>query len=279
MSERCALDLPLRAVQEWFVSVATHPESVHAGLDARARVVTPLDLERVVRPGPEETAQDRLEIYRHSYFSRLVECLADDYPALEHALGSEGFEQLCRAYIIAHPSREPNLNGFGRHLPGFAESRLPELGRFAGDLARLEWALVEVLHAPAPQAFSAAVLQSIPVDRLDAVRLVPSAALRVLSFEYPVNAFLQTFLDGQDPHVPSPKPASVAVVRKGYKIWRLELDPTAATLLRRLQSESLGRALDGIDASAERVQAWFHDWSLHGMFERVLLGDAEGPPR
>ena len=65
------------------------------------------------------TAAERLAIYRDGYRARLVECLADDYPAVRHLLGAEAFEAIAHAYVDKHPSRSPNLNAFGRLMPAF----------------------------------------------------------------------------------------------------------------------------------------------------------------
>src|SRR3954471_1857997 len=47
----------------------------------------------------------RLEVYRHGYYARLIECLEDDYPALESALGTDVFRALCQDFIEQHPPR------------------------------------------------------------------------------------------------------------------------------------------------------------------------------
>ena len=76
-------------------------------------------IEDLLTAGPRLSALERLDIYRRGYGARLVECLADDYPVLQHALGDGPFEDLCRAYIAAHPTRGPSLNFFGRHMACF----------------------------------------------------------------------------------------------------------------------------------------------------------------
>jgi hypothetical protein len=275
MMNQRAEELSLRAIQQWFLSVTTHPESAQLGVMDQAKVVPPTDLPRVVRGRAGASALDGLEIYHQSYFSRLEECLADDYPALKFAIGGSAFEDLCRAYTLAHPSRSPNLNGFGSRLPSFIEQDAAKWGRFVAELSRLEWAIVEVLHAPASQGFSAERLATIPAERLADVRFTPNPALRMLSFEYPINRFFQAFLDGEEPAVPESVPSSVVVIRSGYRIRRLDLRQSQATLLRRLiAGEPLGAALAGVTTDQEAIESWFREWTSHGVFDRTEVDEA-----
>ena len=129
----------------------------------------------------------------------------DDYPALQFALGAEAFEALCHEYIERHPSSAPSLNFFGRHMADFCLTEASEpfaLRHFAADLAKLEWALVEVLHARVAEALSPEALGAIAPERWGDARLPPSPAARVLRFDYPVNAFFQSFKADEEPLVP-----------------------------------------------------------------------------
>jgi hypothetical protein len=209
-----------------------------------------------------------------SYFSRLEECLADDYPAVKYALGDAGFEALCRGYVGAHPSRSANLNGFGAGFATFAGEQALENGAFIADLARLEWAVVEVLHAPTPDGFSPADLGKLPPARLQDVRFEPSPAARVLSVEFAVNGYLQAFRDAEAPGIPARRASTVVVARNGYQIHRFELERGQAAVLHRLLAgDPLGVALTGIDAAASTVQAWFRQWTERGVFAEVAVTD------
>jgi hypothetical protein len=160
-------------------------------------------------------------------------------------------------------------------LPAFAKERGRTSSPFVPDLARLEWALVEVLHAPAAQGFSPAELARIPEERLPEVRFQPSAAVRLLPLEYPVSAYLDAFRDGRRPDPVEHEASVVLVVRSGYRIRRRELKPCQATVLRRLlSSEPLGMAFSGVTADAEGVEAWFRDWSAWGVFSKVTVDPA-----
>ena len=75
---------------------------------------------------------------------------------LQFLLGEAAFEAVAHDYIDEHPSRSPSLNGFGRSMAPFLAERADAVGAagvgaFAADLARVEWAIVEAIHAaPSP---------------------------------------------------------------------------------------------------------------------------------
>jgi hypothetical protein len=211
-------------------------------------------------------------------------------------LGQEQFGALCRAYVDRHPSASPNLNGFGRHLPAFCrEARLEALPScadfdakrvFASELAALEWALVEAIHAPMAPPLDLAALQAIPVEAWARARFTTSEALRLFRFEYPVNAvFTANRLEGVVPEVPAPAPPARAVNPKGAQLWRMEITPAMLGVLGPLlEGQSLGEALEGIEAAvtdpellaqtSASLMVWFREWVDAGFFTRVTLDEA-----
>jgi hypothetical protein len=274
-----AVPAALVDIQNWMVSAITEPDpSAH--------------VEDVLTGGPRLSAEDRLEVYRSAYFARLIECLRDDYPVLAELLGEDGFEALCCAYVEAHPSENPNLNFFGRHMAAFCRhAEVPALEpvrAFAADLATLEWTMVVVLHAEASAPLNLSALQAIPLDAWATARLVPSHAVRLLRFDYPVNPYFQAARVATRPTEPPPPAKSATVVyRSALTLWRMDLTPAMTSVLSALlDGAPIGDALDrlGVDvtdqdalAEAERsVMAWFSEWVNGGMFSAVLLASA--PP-
>jgi hypothetical protein len=259
----------LRPLQEW---------TARAIMDERAAD----DVERVVLPSPRLSSGERLDIYRQAYRARLVECLADDYPVLQHALGKTSFESLCHAYIDRHPSRSPNLNFFGRHMAGFCREAGwsgNERADLSADLATLEWAMVEVLHAAPAARLSLDELASVAPAAWARARFTPSATVRVFEFGYPVGAYLQSVRIGEEPEVPGPGWSATAVFRDGATIWRMDLSRAMHTLLRSLfQGDSLGTAFDALattglvtDEQGPEVMRWFRDWVGHGIFGAISV--------
>lgn len=277
---------PLAQVQAWFTRVVTHPKSVEAGVD-EARELLGEDrsaaVERIVTAGPRLSATERLGIYQFAYHARLGECLADDYPVLKHALGETAFESLARRYIEAHPSNDPNLNGFGRHFASFAaeEAGCLEHADFAADLARLEWAIVEVLHAPASAPLSLSALQDLAPEQWAGIKLTPSSTLRFQELCFPVNRYFQSVKNGEATGIPSREWSATAIYREGHTIWRMDFTLAMAGVLNALLAgATLSDALDTLQhrpdaeqrepgAIEEDVMAWFRAWVSGGFFSGI----------
>ena len=262
----------LREQQAWLLDAITAPE--------------PRDPSGVVRERPQLSAAERLHVYRHAYRARLVEVLRDDYSVLAESIADEAFEALCHAYIEQHPSRSSNLNHYGRHMAAVcAASELPA-HPFLSELAALEWALVEVIHAEAG-ALDPEALQRVPPKAWAGVRLVPSEALRLLRFSYPVNTYYQSCRTRENgapvPPLPAAGASATAVYRRGPTLWRMDLTPAMARVLAALMAErTIAEALAqiGVDesdhaalAEAERsVMTWFQAWVSSGFFIQVRAG-------
>ena len=58
----------------------------------------------VVLPSKSLSSVERLDIYAHMYYARLLEILVDEYPTTRQILGPE-FSRACRRFLARHPSR------------------------------------------------------------------------------------------------------------------------------------------------------------------------------
>lgn len=269
-----AWEVTLRERQLWFAEAVTTPEA-EPGVSATEAQVA-------LTSGPRLTALERLDIYRRGYHSRLVECLADDYPVLKHALGAGSFKSLCRAYIAAFPSEAPSLNDYGRHVAAFCTGEAPEMPvpqAFAADLAALEWAIVEVIHARSTAPLTLERLAGVAPEAWPGARLVVNPALRVVRAKYPVEPYFRAVREGTEPPVPAPEASATAVYRVGPTVWRMGLTPAMADVLEALVagevlSSSLARAEPALahlneDDASQLVMRWFRDWVSSGLFQAV----------
>ena len=155
---------------------------------------------------------------------------------------------------------------------------------FAADLAALEWALVEVLHARVAEPALARSARRHSYRALALRAPPPSPAVRVLRSDYPVNAFFQAFKTGEEAVIPERGASMTAVYRTDMTLWRMALTPAMGALLEGLfGGETLGEALGTLEqglseseaGEAERsVMVWFREWVAAGFFARVEL-DAE----
>jgi len=258
----------LDVVQQWFQAVIIHPEGVPGGLgseEAQRRLpIGPGELATVIAPSRNLTAEERLGIYAHAYYARLLEVLADRFPVLAQALGEEVFAGYAFEYLQRYPSRSYTLDRLGEDFPRFlAETRpdrdavdlanvadladptaeTPEAAAwpdFLIDLARLEWAIARVFDGPGAEGqplLAPEALAALGPERFAAARLPPVPCLRLLAFRYPVNAYYtavrQAALAGDTAEVPLPDPAPelVALSRTDFVVRRYSLTPTRYALL------------------------------------------------
>lgn len=192
------------------------------------------------------SAETGLGIYRHAYRARLIECLADDFPALRAMLGTVAFDLLADAVITAHPPRDSTLNRYGRQLINHlrAHHEATSVGRVALDLARLEWALVEAIHAPLAPALASDALAGLPPSAWARLRLVAVPSLRVITSRWPIDLLYRQHLRGETPVAHDPDAECILVLRQPDGLHRLALVPERGRLVAALaRGLALGEAL------------------------------------
>jgi len=191
--------------------------------------------QEVVSRGPLD-AEDRVEIYARMYLHRLVDAVAEEIPLTARLLGHERMVDRVRAYLVAHPSRSPDIAQVGRSFGAWlreTEGTRPDLP----DLAILERARSEVRTALDAPVADAEALQSLPPERLAAARFVFIPGLRLLRLQHDVRALWDALDAEAPPPEPVPGPAAFAVWRQGFKVFHTRLSPAEA--------RALAVALDG----------------------------------
>jgi hypothetical protein len=288
-AEGAAAAPPLRALQSWLLDVVTHPVSVSDGVLVATENVPRLgahDADSLIEGG-RLPAAERLAVYRTGYFSRLIECLADDYPTLRDALGEDVFEALCKDFIDAHPPRSASLNHYGAPFAAYCATRSEPWHAVAADLARLEWALVGAIHANAERVLEPDDLARLTAADWERLRLRPSPALRVLALDYPVNRLYRARQDGRRAGLRLRRRRNLlAVCRRDTDLWRVPIEPVLEPLLSALcAGQPLSQAIALlVEAPARgepepsravqatllcRVRAALRDWVSAGFFSGV----------
>lgn len=216
-----------------------------------------------------------LGIYRAAYRIRLRECLADDFPVLAAWLGEARFRALAEAVIAAHPPADATLNRYGRRLVQWLRAHPAAYGCEAGALARLEWALVEAVHAPLAPPLDAVALAALPPAAWGRLRLRGVPSLRLIALRRDVDALVGRHWRGEAVGEPGPGPLTVAVLRRAGGCERHRFAPAEGRLLHRLaRGASLSDALAGCRLDAGGVQAAFARFIASG----CLAGCAWAPP-
>lgn len=210
-----AHEFGLDATQHWFFQRVTGPLMALApAADEDARRVVSGRL----------PSSERIAVYQRAYSSRLVECLRDDYPALAYAMGSQ-FEAACQEFIAKHAPPSPSLNFYGAGFAQFCVTRLGHPDAFWSELARLEWAIVECVHAEVTGSLDPGELGSLSERQWSQARLITNPASRILATTYPVHAYYRAFVEGENPARPELDSCTVVVSRQGAAsgVWASKL--------------------------------------------------------
>jgi hypothetical protein len=280
----------LAPIQCWLQTAIMHPAGIAAGLasaEARQHIdIGPEEAEKVVQRSRAMTALERLSIYHHAYYARLLECLREEFPVLLHALGEELFDAFAVGYLQAYPSRSYTLFQLAAHFPHYLAETRPapdnaesvDWSDFLIDLATLELTINEVFDGPGVERellLDAGQLRGLPPERLLDARLVPVPCLRLLVLRYPVHKYFTAVRRHEEPHLPEPAETFLAVTRRNYVVRHYELSRLAYELLHALvtgasMEEAMERTLESAGADVEQLShllhTWFHEWAAEGFF-------------
>jgi hypothetical protein len=178
------------------------------------------------------SASDRLGVYAGMYAARLLDVLREDYPRVLAVVGDEAFGDLARAYLARVPSRQPSV----RHVGGaFAEfvAATPSTPPFLADLARLEWARVEVFDAPDAAPLRLDDLRAVAPDDWPALRFRVVPACVVLTCAWPVHAIWAAAGDEEDdaPIETTRAATTLRVWREDFAVSHAAMTPREARAL------------------------------------------------
>jgi hypothetical protein len=164
----------------------------------RASLVAHDDTEmarHVIASGFEAT--ERLDVYRNTFTSALVNALRLSYPAVHKLVGAEFFEAAARAFIPVHPPASAYLDDYGRAFPDFLAAFEPASSlSYLPDVARLEWAVCRALHAQDAEALAPRCLAG--VSGAERARFVPHPSVTLLHARYPVDSIWRAVLASDD---------------------------------------------------------------------------------
>ncbi len=248
---------------------------------------------QIAKPNDRLTSFERLEIYNRMYWFRVLDSLYEDCPGLRAVLGDAKFIRLAEAYLVKYPSGSFTL----RNLPGRLAHFIRSTPRYTWphtalchDLARFEWARVEVFDTASRPLFTIDDLLDVPPARQGKLKLALQPYLQLLRLDYPVDDFILAvkqreaqLLRGEASNAPTqlrrlrekktvrPQRARthVAVHRLDSRIYFKRLEPAAYRILTALRAgATLEQALaTGIPRAkksrsdwAAKVQGWFRNW-------------------
>ena len=117
------------------------------------------------------TGAGRFGLYRGNLTVTWDKVLSAAYPVIRQLVGEEFFTALSRAFGMANPSTDADLNNFGAGFADFlADFEHVAQYPYLPDMARLEWALHRNHFAPDAAVMTAAALASLDPLRFEAAR-------------------------------------------------------------------------------------------------------------
>src|SRR5262249_3758472 len=133
-----------------------------------------------------------------------------------------------------------------------------------------------VFDAPESPAWPADAVAKMPQEAWPNAVLKPLAAFRLGAYAYPVNAYLQSVKEENHDHPDAGRrPSWVAVWRKGFEVWRLDLSNPAYAFLDALAKgrpfgKAVASAARGLQGNpGDQLFRWLRDWVAEGMFQGV----------
>jgi Putative DNA-binding domain len=252
---------------------------------------------RFIKPNDRLTSFERLEIYNRQYWFRVLSSMIEDFPGLRAVLGDRRFEAMSKAYLVDCPSRSFTLRNLGARLEAWLRKHPKWAGAkqaLAVDIARLEWADIEVFDGKAEPALRPEDLRAEAGPKLE-LKLQPY--LRLLDLRYPVddlllevrkededtdfasNAFQERHKRKRVQAVAKLKPAKIflAVHRVDDSVYFRRMEREEFVILSALRDgKPLGQAIDAAfrtsrvpaEERAASVQQWFQNWAALAWFCR-----------
>ncbi len=216
----------------------------------------------IIKPGPELSAAERLELYHRQYWFRILDSLAEDFPVLRRMAGDALFWELIEAYLLVRPSESFTLRHLGEAFADHIESA-PSLNESRREwfsaIARIEYAFMKCFECgqsalPEPEDLADSVIEL--QEHVQLLRLPYPADL---CWEWP---------DFEPAASINPEFVHVAVWRepsgrsRQERVEAAEL-PLLSKLREGIRLDALFDELPDPGPSEDDITRWFAKWQGH----------------
>lgn len=205
----------------------------------------------------QDDTQERLQIYSNAYRFRLIDALADTFPAVHTLMGDELFYQTALAYIDTYPSHHFSLRYFGDQLSHFLHGYDPQTPIYA-EMAEFEWALRHSFDSANIRPITLQDLQAIAPEQWEQVyfKFHPSVQCLMLGWN---TCQLWEAIDGGSEPIPLERqdyPQAWLVWRKELLTYYRSLDVDEAWAIERaLQGEVFAELCAGLCEWVDELHA------------------------
>ncbi|KTD24721.1 Uncharacterized protein conserved in bacteria [Legionella lansingensis] len=161
------------------------------------------------------SAAKRLDIYGDAYRSRLLECLASNYPVFKRYIGPELFEEIGNTYIEQYPSSYRSIRWYGDNFSHYLEQNQPKTHSYLAELAHFEWCLNLAFDAADADVLTVQEMAAVPPESWADMTFTLHPSLQQLNFFWNVAPIWQAVANEQVPD----KPVRNAK-QKSWGVWR-----------------------------------------------------------
>lgn len=138
---------------------------------------------------------DAIGIYRNTIRWTLGRALRFSYPAVHKLVGAEFFDSAVGQFLPGHWPQSACLNDFGADFGRFLDSFGPARDLiYLPDVARVEWAVHQALHAPGASPLCLERLLELEGDQSAAVCFTANPSLRLITVGTPADLIWRAVL-------------------------------------------------------------------------------------
>ena len=221
---------------------------------------------------------DRFGLYRGNLTVTWDKVLSAAYPVIRQLVGAEFFSALSRAYGMANPSTDGDLNHFGAGFATFlAHFEHVAQYPYLADMARFEWTLHRNHFAPDGAVLTAAQLAAHDPLGLEQARIRLHPACSLFASPWAIVPLWQAHQPGSGVGFPQDmaEPSFGAIARARWKSEVAAIPASAHAALAALASgERFGAALDAAFALDDEfaLPAHLATWVALGVFSSLEEG-------
>ncbi len=216
----------------------------------------------------EGNAAQRAGVYTSAYFARHHDVIMSDYPMVEALIGHEEFHPLVARYLERYPPDDPSLRFVGARVPAFlSEHPLSARFPFLADLARLEWARVDIFDVKDVIPLVPADLATIPEDAWPGLTFELVPAFRLIKLDHPVQELWQAIHDETPVSAVGRAPTTIIVWRRDLIVYHRAVSGGEAAALALLQTGAPFATVcecfveeGGVDGAAEKAFGALLQW-------------------
>ena len=205
-------------------------------------------------PPPLAGRSRRFDVHRNNRASSLIDALRASFPAVCRLVGDDFFRAAARAYVAAEPPRSPVLLHYGGAFGAFLDAFPPAAAvPYLGDVARLEWARQEALHARDAAPAGVERLAELAPEEAPRARLALHPSLGLLRSPWPVVSLWSASAgEGTDAEVDLRRAEDALVLRPRLRVLVRALPPGGFEFIRRLWGgATIARAAEGAEGAPE----------------------------